>query len=293
MSNINNNDKDFENYLKGGSNISHLYQTTKVPGPASETDAAILAAARRAVDSKPKPVSPFGYRWMVPTSLAAVLVLTVSIILLQPPSPDSTGESGSNVDGSERFNLSEPRAKKKEKMEKDQSVMLNRKLEEGTGIAQTQIGKSRLEQDEISERLAKQARKPDVTQEQIASAPQPAMAPQPAPVASGTIIEAEKAPASDKVVSPQEKKAIVADTRQGTASEVEEIVAADVTSRFSSATTATPKKWLDKIQKLLTDNKTDEATKEFRAFKQAFPDYKIDYSLYSSKLKEIADSINK
>jgi len=290
MSDTDNKDKDLENYLKGSSNISSLYQETLISDPSPETDAAILAAARRAVDSKPKPVSPFGYRWMVPTSLAAVLVLTVSIVILQPQSPETTGETDTILEGNERFDLSEQRARKKEKQDKNQSAIVNRQLGKSANVEQLQDGRSSLEQEEASGKLTEQQAKPAVKKEQIATAPQPAMEPQPAPAVSGSMVQAESAPVDSGITSTQETKTIIADSGQKQRTEADDMKSADVGSRFSSAATMAPEKWLDKIQKLLVEKKTDEATREFKLFKKTFPDYQIDYSRYK-KLKEIDDSI--
>lgn len=72
-------------YLKGDSEISRLYQRAAGEEPGAHLDARILSRARREVERKHGVVhSPFARHWMVPTSLAAVLVLTVSVIVLAP-----------------------------------------------------------------------------------------------------------------------------------------------------------------------------------------------------------------
>ncbi|GMQ95790.1 MAG: hypothetical protein BMS9Abin14_249 [Gammaproteobacteria bacterium] len=72
-------------YLKGGSALSRLYRRDADEQPDTHIDARILAEARRAVAPKRRVVrSPFARHWMVPTSLAAVLVLSVSVVLLMP-----------------------------------------------------------------------------------------------------------------------------------------------------------------------------------------------------------------
>ncbi len=72
-------------YLKGDSELSRLYQRNSDNQPGSQIDARILAAARRAVAPKRRVAqSPFARHWAVPTSLAAVLALSVSVVLLMP-----------------------------------------------------------------------------------------------------------------------------------------------------------------------------------------------------------------
>jgi len=72
-------------YLKGDSALSRLYRRGADEQPDTQIDARILAEARRAVAPKRRVArSPFARHWMVPTSLAAVLALSVSVVLLMP-----------------------------------------------------------------------------------------------------------------------------------------------------------------------------------------------------------------
>ncbi|WP_455203440.1 hypothetical protein [Kaarinaea lacus] len=61
-------------------NLSQLYQQASQEQPAAHVDAAILAAARREVQRKPKAFSPFTNHWMLSASIAAVVVLSVSVV---------------------------------------------------------------------------------------------------------------------------------------------------------------------------------------------------------------------
>jgi hypothetical protein len=74
-----------DEYLEGGSKLSRLYQGDATEQPPAELDARIRAEAKRAV-APPAHVGhgPFSRHWMVPTSLAAVVVLSVSVVLLIP-----------------------------------------------------------------------------------------------------------------------------------------------------------------------------------------------------------------
>lgn len=81
-------DRDEESlreYLEGNSELSRQYRRESDEQPDARLDAHILAEARRAVASKRRTMhSPFARHWLVPTSLAAVLVLSVSVVLLMP-----------------------------------------------------------------------------------------------------------------------------------------------------------------------------------------------------------------
>ena len=61
--------------------ISKHYQVASNEQPASHLDDAILAASRKSVKSRPRPGGPFYFNWYIPVSLAAVLVLCVSIVI--------------------------------------------------------------------------------------------------------------------------------------------------------------------------------------------------------------------
>ena len=74
--------------------ISELYRQASRDTPPAHLDDAILALAKREAGAKPKAVSPFGGQWTLPFSLAAVIVLSVSVItLVEKESPPNVAES--------------------------------------------------------------------------------------------------------------------------------------------------------------------------------------------------------
>src|SRR5690554_5278664 len=78
-----NNQKDdqaFEEYMKGGSSLSGRYKSESTEEPPEQLNARILAAAKKAVDSKTPGAGSPGYRWYVPFTLAAVVVISFSIV---------------------------------------------------------------------------------------------------------------------------------------------------------------------------------------------------------------------
>jgi hypothetical protein len=68
----------FEAYLRGESTLSHLYRQTMASQPPAALDAAVLTAARQAVYLHPQRV--WWRRWIVPVSVAAVVVLSLSMV---------------------------------------------------------------------------------------------------------------------------------------------------------------------------------------------------------------------
>ena len=76
-------DKLLQEYLAGDSALSRLYRDRATEQPDAHLDATIRARAHAAVARDARVAhSPFARNWMVPTSLAAVLVLSVSVVVL-------------------------------------------------------------------------------------------------------------------------------------------------------------------------------------------------------------------
>lgn len=79
--------------------IDRIYQAAGADEPAPEMDAAILAAAHRAVGARPRPAGHSWIRsWRGAMSVAAVLVLSVSLVLvMREEAPDVVSPLGSEA----------------------------------------------------------------------------------------------------------------------------------------------------------------------------------------------------
>jgi len=62
--------------------LERLYREAAREAPPTHLDAAILAAARREVGARPHALAPALRRWHVPVSIAAVIVVSVSLVIL-------------------------------------------------------------------------------------------------------------------------------------------------------------------------------------------------------------------
>ncbi len=72
---------EFEDYLQSESTLSRAYKETAKQRPPVELDTRILERARQAVRGEARVArSPFASNWMIPASLAVVLVLTVGLV---------------------------------------------------------------------------------------------------------------------------------------------------------------------------------------------------------------------
>jgi hypothetical protein len=95
-------DRALDRYLQGDSTLSKIYKGASPETPPSELDAAIFVKARHAVEAhalmRRRRVLQ---RWMIPTSLAAALILTVGLVTFMfehgggPMAPKQTSEQRS------------------------------------------------------------------------------------------------------------------------------------------------------------------------------------------------------
>ena len=76
--------------IERDSTLTAIYRAAGEEAPPVALDDAIRAAARREVGARPRPAGfAFGHSWRVPLSIAAVLVLSVSLVtLLQEEAPE-------------------------------------------------------------------------------------------------------------------------------------------------------------------------------------------------------------
>lgn len=78
--------------MERDSTLTAIYRAAAQDAPPAALDAAILAAARREVGARPRPAGlAFGHSWRMPLSLAAVIVLSVSLVtLVREEAPELT-----------------------------------------------------------------------------------------------------------------------------------------------------------------------------------------------------------
>lgn len=74
-------DPEHDELLPGEAEVARTYRAAAKDEPSPSLDAKILAEAQRAV-AKPKPHGPFAGRWALPLSTAAMVVLSVGVVLL-------------------------------------------------------------------------------------------------------------------------------------------------------------------------------------------------------------------
>jgi hypothetical protein len=76
-------DDELEQLLADSAGLRRRYRASSLEEPPAALDAAILAAARREVNARPRLAgSPFGRSWRVPLSIAAVVVVSATVTLM-------------------------------------------------------------------------------------------------------------------------------------------------------------------------------------------------------------------
>lgn len=245
-------EQDLEELRSG---LSGYYRAGSIEEPPAHLDAAIVAAARREVGR-----SRFARNWRLPASIAAVLVIGVSLALMTseikdplPPADTSTriaaGESGQAAPAREvkQESLARPALRSGVERESRQS----------------------------RERSARSDRDADTRQSSAAghadsatAAPSVA-APAPAPAL----------PQLDAATPPESaaaQKSAAADSAQGrraTAAVRKEAVPS------SEAPAVAPEEWLKTIEDLQRNGKTAQAREQLAEFRKRYADYRIPETL--------------
>tara|TARA_R110000782_G_scaffold259539_2_gene350092 strand:- start:1201 stop:2016 length:816 start_codon:yes stop_codon:yes gene_type:complete len=83
MANNDQNDKELNEYLNGGSNVSKIYRASNTVEPAIYLDEKILAAAKGVLVDSKQQVHEERYKstWARPVSIAAMITLSISLVV--------------------------------------------------------------------------------------------------------------------------------------------------------------------------------------------------------------------
>ncbi len=274
MANNTHDDSEFSAYLQGQSPLSKLYQQTTATGPSAAIDAAILAAAHASVKKRNGPVSPFSYRWMVPTALAAVIVLSVTVVLLSNHEQDSLLPlpAPSAV-------MSEPPA---ELMAEDRRTKQERsRIEKNDTLAGTNT-------PQLADELKTKRTEPVTTLEQlpatsagasVAAAPEP-----PAKIAEKPLLQGYAAPSGSGALEKRQAKIKEkSNTALGTDADTKPTPGNNGLrgdTNLGAVTTKSADTWLNEITVLLNMGKETQARDELKAFRKTYISFTIDAKRY-------------
>ncbi len=97
-------DDAFDAYLEGKSALSGEYRRDDATTPPASLDAAILSASREAIPAAHKLPEPVPRRWLRPLSIAAVMFLSVTLVVsiqleegILAPAPDAASDNVSEI----------------------------------------------------------------------------------------------------------------------------------------------------------------------------------------------------
>ncbi len=263
----------FESYLQSESSLSRVYKATAKETPPAELDARILERARQAVHPQARVGrSPFANNWIIPVSLAAVLVLTVGLVtfmfektdtpLLPETAPTPSLDSALEEEAPlilDKSREADDRLRSDQPMDEKPTSKAKRSLVIEPPAASIPA----------VEGLTKTRRKSRKTGEMKQTVPA-----EPEVASPQSVDERMRSPAtgnaatrieSQEVRPKKENKSLESTSvlrRLDEASEVNEMMA--------------PEEWLAKIATLRAQGKQTEADASLAAFRTRYPDYPLD-----------------
>ncbi len=245
-----------------GSEVSERYRAGAQDEPPARLDAAVQAAARREVTQP-----PLRRNWQMPASIAAMLVIGVSLVLVvrdnEPPLPslDRPGVEEAKLAKSAPPQLAmktqpKPRADflRDDRPSRERSARLDREP---------------VARDEVA------ARQENAGLEQTAptASVQPAPAPAPAaPAIAGSAKPAEEEQArivESSDFSSNKKDKVLDDAAK------ESRPAVQALRKQEAGALARPRTWLDEIDALLRDGREAEARRQLLGFRRQYPHYPL------------------
>lgn len=246
------------------SRLESAYRALGAEEPPRALDEAILAASRRAVEAHPAPlVAPTGRRaWFVPLAAAAVLVLAVSLTLhLQfeqagEEKASAPAEPARETTSAPQQLAVPPKAVESPPPELAQARRSPRAEAPARSAAEPEAQKAvqRREPAPFAADSAAQVRERQAELERRAAAPAavPIAAPAAAPPAAAPVLGAP-----------------------AVARSVQERASAEAMAKRADAAAETPEKELERIARLRSEGRHEEADKALAEFRKRFPDYKL------------------
>ena len=266
---------EFEKYLDGKSEVSQLYAELPEVVLPDHLDAAILAEAHRAVNSRPgaKPRR----RWAVPLSMVATLFVAVMIGLQLPYMLKDTTQRPIPT-------------------EEKVAAMMDKSMAEHSSVVQEERKKTQ-EMAQVTARqkseISRGAPAPMEAEVAVSATQNAAVgALPPASVAAKRMELMERADVDSGIALSKEKKAVA--HAEGKLSDAFEQLAPAAPAPVqlnrslmqplkdeASVANLRPEDWLLRIKKLKQEGKLVEAKKDLAAFKKHYPDYSVPEALDS------------
>ena len=264
--------------------LDGLYRDTPRDAPPAHLDAAILAAARREVGSRPRALSALR-RWRVPISLAAIVVLSVSVVtLVEEEGRDSLTELRSTpappVEPQVQPAAPVPETLKGAAVSAPEELSLRR--DEAAAVAEAEPRRRAVERQQAPSSAAPAAsadagaaQLPAVAGgvlsyqlRELPARPEADAAPRPAP--SAGIRGSAADTAAPRAAAPQPKPLV--DSR---GLQAEQALAMKQPPVWQGLEQEPPQKWLERLAELKRQGRSGEANELLAELKRRFPDYPL------------------
>lgn len=301
-------DAEFDAFLKGEGELSRLLKDMPQAEPSAALDAAILARARSAMEQEARPqaandpgkpgaapqLAPsMARRWRMPVGIAATMLAGLfAVKSLQPnlesqygPIPETSVAEAPAAAAAPPMQAAPPA-----------EAMADVQAEAEAKSAAQDEAKRAAVQEQLRASAAKSERSRMVLEERSvalkpavppAPPPPPPAAPAPAPVQveAAPPVMAEPAPAAAPAPAPaaavEKKKEYAVVARRGVAANVAADAAREerITVTGSRIAPRTPDQWIQEIGKLLRDGRKEEALEQWKLFRVAHPNARVDAAL--------------
>lgn len=271
-------DDELEEYLEGDSELSRLYRRDAHETPDASLDARIRAEAHRVVAGHSGLVrSPFARHWLVPTSIAAVLVLSVSVVLLVP---DATLEPPLVPAGKPERAVTPGQAPSAIGAPLPAEALKRREQSSASEAADERALSTprRASPDSGEADHADRADKLDEGVDRSADAPLRMRAAEPAAqekAASGSAESVPAAPAAESMPAAPAAGRAAAQGAPATAADEARAARPAAGALAAQAVQADPAAWLRFIERLVGERDTAAARSNVRAFRARYPDYPL------------------
>lgn len=288
--------------------LSRLYRESATAEPAAHLDEAILAAARGAAARAPK-ARPWAWwrGWLVPVSVAAVAVVSLTLTLQVPremeqaereaapakrdrmsaPAPERAAPAAADAAAPAAGHLAQPVPPP------PPSLRWQEKAHSGAPPRGASKPRAAFSAERAAERREAFAPEPRAAVGAMQSPAEPAAlgsgleAPAMAPTAAAPFASQRRLPSgrADAPPSPAEGAAFApAPTLSGSAQEARKHLAPSLTAdedmpKNRAAEPRPPALWLEEIRTLLRHGRTHEAAEGLAAFRRAYPDYVLPLDL--------------
>ncbi len=281
-------DRELEQLLADTAALRRRYRAASQEEPPAQLDEAIRAAARKDVRARPHPAgSRLGTSWRIPASIAAVLVVSVTLTVMvaqhdaqlpvareQPaPAPplgaEAPKEQAEAASVSDAFKqTARPHPAKSAAQDRPQAA---RPPASSEAPAATAVEKR--------ERPVTPEGKTPIAPAGVASRAEPTSAQAPAKPAVPATTPAAAAGANFSPAQPTLEEGAAKATVEGTVSAQplakRRMQASPAEADSGSPWEKDPQAWLQHIEELRAAGRTEDAAVGFRAFRSRYPDYRL------------------